>query len=235
MLVSNNTPQVSYTGTFRFPTNEKKAQSEILGMIKNGKQVFHNVLEQGDFVLVTRSASDIKTANYVKSNKINGVEYYPNINTKSGLDEEEPQKLINLIKSQADTIIKNMDEVIEKATKLMPKKYPKDYKVKREIATITDALRLNVENPEINYYPSHTHVRDYMKKRTIEIITPQKGTNYVYLKPDSLNEPSTRCIIDGKGNILKTYNTPTEIVKFAKTFKNLKKSEKNVLTIKDFK
>ena len=56
-----------------------------------------------------------------------------------------------------------------------------------------------------------------------------KGNTYVYVRPDSLCEDSVRCIIDGKGNIMKSFETPDEIHKFIKKFKKLKDEKVNLL------
>ena len=90
-------------------------------------------------------------------------------------------------------------------------------------------LRLNIENPIIESNKSFTKIRDNQKGRTIEVIATNPATSYVYVKPDSLNEDSTKCIINTKGQIIKTFTTPKDISKFMKMFREMKNEGINIL------
>ena len=56
-----------------------------------------------------------------------------------------------------------------------------------------------------------------------------KGNSYVYVRPDSLYEDAIRCIIDGKGQIMKSFEPPDEMHTFIKQFKKLKAEKVNIL------
>ena len=50
----------------------------------------------------------------------------------------------------------------------------------------------------------------------------------MHVRPDSISEASTMCVIDRKGDV-KTFVTPNEIHNFYKVFKQLKSANKNIL------
>lgn len=232
MQILTNNQNTNFTGAFRFKPNEIKAKADVPQLFTQGKQVFHDILEKGDEVIVLRNNYDKRVGNYIKENNIEGIEYYPEINTKSGLDDEHPEGLLALIKDKAVIVKKNMQEIFETiATQKSPKKM-KAHNVNKELIKISDALRLNIENPKIVSNKSFTRVRDDNKKRTIELIAPNKATTYVHVVPDSLNESSTKCIINGKGELVKKFETPTDIIRFNKLFKKMKTENVNQLIVK---
>ena len=169
-------------GAFRIQPQNVKAKAEIPAMFTQGYQVFRNIKEKGDMVVALRDNYDKRVGNYIQKNNLTNLEYYPKINTKSGLDDEKPE-----------------------------------------------GLRLNIENPIIESNKSFTKIRDNQKGRTIEVIATNPATSYVYVKPDSLNENSTKCIINTKGQIIKTFTTPKDISKFMKMFREMKNKGINIL------
>ena len=48
----------------------------------------------------------------MKENNFKEVEYYPTINTKSGLDSEEPQNLIKLMKEKAAEVKTEFEDIL---------------------------------------------------------------------------------------------------------------------------
>ena len=111
-VTNNNTSSLRFSGAFRFKPNEFNAKADVPKLFTQGRQVFHNILEDGDEVIVVRNNYDKRVANYLKDNNIRGVEYYPEIDTKCGLDDEIPEGLLKLIKSKSVVIIKNLEEII---------------------------------------------------------------------------------------------------------------------------
>lgn len=220
----------NFEGTFRIKPNELKAKEEIPQLFTQGRQIFNDILETGDSFIVVRNQYDKRVGKYLQENGICGVEYYPEINTKSGLDDEKPEGLLKLIKDKTVKVITDINEIY--MTSLAQKRLPKYPKSKKEVDKISNALRLNIENPRIVSTPASTKVRDEDKKRTIEIIMQNKGTTYVYVKPDSLNEDSVKCILDGQGKIVKKFETPNEMMKFIRIFNKLKQEQVNLLVDK---
>ncbi len=227
MQISNSINNTNFTGTFRIKPQELKAQKEIPELFTQGRQIFHDILEKGDEVIVLRDKYDKRVGKYIQENNIKELEYYPTINTKSGLDNEEPEKLIALMKEKAVEIKTGLEDIYARIG--AQKKETKPRTTDKALNIITKSLRLNVENPIIKTTKQSTIIRDAEKQRTIEIIAPNNATSYVYVKPDSLNEDSIKCILDGKGQITKTFTTPNEISKFMRLFRDLKSKEVNTL------
>lgn len=229
MQVSNQS-NINFNGAFRVKPNEIKAKADIPELFTQGKQVFHDILEKGDQVIILRDKYDKRVGKYIQENNLSGIEYYPEINTKCGLDDEQPEGLLALINSKTKVIKEDIKEILTAITqqKRTPKA-PKTPKAYKEAEKIANTLRLNIEAPQITSNKSFTKIRDEHKKRTIEVIMPNKGTIYAHVIPDSMCESSTKCILDGKGKIVKSFETPNEIHKFNVLFRKLKKENVNII------
>lgn len=230
MQILNNQTNLNFNGTFKIKPSELQAQTEIPALFTQGMQKFTNIEEKGDMFIVVRDNYDKRIGNYLSENHVNGVKYYPTINTKSGLDDEKPEGLLALLKDKSIEVKTELDDIFEAISK--QKRAPRKAKlrtVQNELEKISNVLRLNIENPEIITNKNFTRIRDSHKNRTIELISPNNATTYVYVKPDSLNEDSIKCILDGKGNITKIATTPNDIHKFMKTFSKMKKDGENQL------
>lgn len=232
MQILNNQSNINFNGAFRFKPNEINAKADVPKLFTQGRQVFHNILEDGDEVIVLRKNYDKRVANYLKDNNIRGVEYYPEIDTKCGLDDEIPEGLLKLIKSKSAVVIENLEEIVSSISSRVNVPRRKVPKIDKELNKIANALRLNIENPKVVSNKSFTRIRDEHKMRTIEVIAPNSATSYVHVIPDSLNEQSVKCILNGKGQIVKTFDTPNEIHKFNLLFNKLKKENVNILVNK---
>lgn len=222
------TSNTTFTGAFRLRPTEIKAQREIPELFTQGRQIFTDILEKGDQVIIVRDNYDKRIGKYIKENIVNDIEYYPEINTKMGLDSERPQELIDILKNKTKTCITDFQEMFSTIAK--QKKAPKPLKTENVIENISNALRLNIEKPEIVSTNNSTIIRDSAKQRTIEVIAKVPETFYVHIKPDSIGEANTRCIINNKGQVVKYFETPNEIHKFYKIFRELKAKETNILS-----
>ena len=235
-VTNNNTSSLRFSGAFRIKPREIKAKAEIPQLFTQRKQVFNDILEKGDEVIVLKDSRnyDKRVLEYAKENNVSGLEYYPDITTKSGLDTEQPEGLLALIKNKAKVVKGNLEEITNAILeKKRPTRKTKIDKVNNEITKISDTLRLNIEEPKIVVSnKSFTRIRDGHKMRTIEVIAPNSATSYVHVIPDSLNEQSVKCILNGKGQIVKTFDTPNEIHKFNLLFNKLKKENINILVNK---
>lgn len=227
MQINNLDSNPKFKGAFRFKPTEIKAQQEIPQLFTQGRQFFSNILEKGDMFVVVRDNYDKRIGNYIKENGIKNIEYYPLINTKSGLDSEKPEELLSLLKNKSSSYLTTIKEIFEIIAK--QKKAKKTIKIDKELDKIINTLRLYIEKPIIYSSDELTHVRDNHKKRSLEIIALNKDIKYVYLKPDSLDQSPIRCVINRKGEIVKSFETPDEIMKFVKTFKRLKNEKTNKL------
>ena len=88
MLTNNQYSSTNFTGAFRFKPNEIKAKLEVPELFTQGRQVFADIIEKGDQVIIVRDNYDKRIGKYIQENNITGVEYMPTINTKGGFDSE---------------------------------------------------------------------------------------------------------------------------------------------------
>ena len=230
MQILNNTSNTNFSGAFRIERPYTKAKAEIPVMFTQGRQIFRDIKQKGDMVVVLRDNYDKRVGQYIQENYPIEIEYYPEINTKSGLDDEKPEELKKLIKDKSTIVKRGLKNILAAISEQKVIKKPKKYRAAKEVEKIANALRLNIENPQISSNKSLTRIRDEQKKRTIEIIATNPATSYVYVKPDSLDSDSIKCIINGKGQIVKTFETPKDISKFSKMFNTLKERNVNILT-----
>ena len=230
MQILNNTSNTNFSGAFRIERPYTKAKAEIPVMFTQGRQIFRDIKQKGDMVVVLRDNYDKRVGQYIQENYPIEIEYYPEINTKSGLDDEKPEELKKLIKDKSTIVKRGLKNILAAISEQKVIKKPKKYRATKEVEKIANALRLNIENPQISSNKSLTRIRDEQKKRTIEIIATNPATSYVYVKPDSLDSDSIKCIINGKGQIVKTFETPKDISKFSKMFNTLKERNVNILT-----
>ena len=93
-LLFNKQSNINFNGAFRIKPAEIKAQAEITTLFTQGMKKFTNIFEKGDMVVVVRDNYDKRVGNYLSENSVKGVEYFPKINTKCGLDDEKPEGLL---------------------------------------------------------------------------------------------------------------------------------------------
>ena len=67
--------------------------------------------------IVVRDNYDKRIGNYLSENHVNGVKYYPTINTKSGLDDEKPEGLLELLKDKSIEVKTELDDIFEAISK----------------------------------------------------------------------------------------------------------------------
>ena len=147
MQISNNQTNLNFNGAFKIKPSELKAQTEIPALFTQGMQKFTNIEEKGDMFIVVRDNYDKRIGNYLSENHVNGVIYYPTINTKSGLDDEKPEGLLALLKDKSIEVKTELDDIFEAISK--QKRAPRKAKlrtVQNELEKISNVLRLNIEN-----------------------------------------------------------------------------------------
>ena len=113
MQILNNQSNINFNGAFRIKPREIKAKAEIPQLFTQRKQVFNDILEKGDEVIVLKDSRnyDKRVLEYAKENNVSGLEYYPDITTKSGLDPEQPEGLLVLIKNKAKVVKGDLEEI----------------------------------------------------------------------------------------------------------------------------
>ena len=117
MQIFNNQSNINFNGAFRIKPAEIKAQAEIPTLFTQGMQKFTNILEKGDMVVVVRDNYDKRIGNYLSENSVKGVEYFPKINTKCGLDDEKPEGLLALLKDKSLEVRTELEDILTAISK----------------------------------------------------------------------------------------------------------------------
>ena len=227
MILNNNPQNNTFTGAFRFKPSEIKAKLEVPNLFTQGRQIGTDIIEKGDQVIIVRDNYDKRIGNYIQENGVKGVEYYPTINTRLGLDFERPEEIITLLKDKSTRMITNFEEMFEVISKqkrgkktIKGQNIPKALSVEKEFERVTKALRLNIQNPEITIKGQHMRIYDKDRRRTLDIVA-HSGTNYTYLRYDNMSAESIMRTINGKGETIKNFEKPDEIHKFLADLRRL--------------
>ena len=227
MIFNNNTQNNTFTGAFRFKPSEIKAKLEVPNLFTQGRQIGTDIIEKGDQVIIVRDNYDKRIGNYIQENGVKGVEYYPTINTRLGLDFERPEEIITVLKDKSTRMITNFEEMFEVISKqkrgkktIKGQNIPKALSAEKEFERVTKALRLNIQNPEITIKGQHMRIYDKDRRRTLDIVA-HSGTYYTYLRYDNMSAESIMRTINGEGKTIKNFEKPDEIHKFLSELRRL--------------
>ncbi len=211
-----NIQNTDFKGTFILTPANSQTREAIPNIIKKGRQIFYDIKTPNDVVIVTKDKFDKKVSNFIETNNI-PFEYYPQISTQSGLDDQKPQGLIRLLDLQNNCVVKN----IKLLNKFLSKNPVHLSKQSEYLQETLNTLRLNIENPKIEVNDKGIFtIRDDVKKRTIKSTGFKSGNSYVYIYPDAAWEDIKRYFVISNGKqISKEYKTPDEIMEFNKAFK----------------
>ena len=113
MQILNNTSNTNFSGAFRIKRHYAKAKAEIPAMFTQGRQIFRDIKENGDMVVVLRDNYDKRVGQYIQENYPIEIEYYPEINTKYGLDDEKQEELKKLIEDKSNIDKKGLKNILD--------------------------------------------------------------------------------------------------------------------------
>lgn len=212
---NNNT---NFTGTFILKPVDSGTKDAVKNIVNKGRQIFYNIKDEGDVVIVTRDKFDKKIRDFIESSNTKFI-YYPEISTMSGLDDEIPSGLIRLLNVKNNCLIRSLNLL----NRFLQNSNTHLSKQSEYLHEAMNTLRLNVGNSKIRIDNNGTFIiRDNAKNRTIKSTGFRNGVAYVHIIPDSIAQESKRFLIGKNGKeIIKEYNTPKEILDFYKTFKRL--------------
>lgn len=212
---NNNNNNTNFTGTFILKTKNAQAKEAIPNIIKKGRQIFHNIKYHDDIVIVTKDKYDYKVRDFIESSNID-FEYYPEISTKSGLDNQKPFGLQQLLFVKNNCAIDNIKTLDTFLKKHIPLSKQIEY-----LHNTMETLRLNIELPEIKIDKNNLFViRDEAKKRNIKSTGFNNGDSFIHVIPDSkLEETKKYRVVKNGKSLEKEYKTPDEIIYFLKMFK----------------
>ena len=214
-MKTNNISNQNFTGTFIFTPKTKETREAIPNIIKKGRQIFHNIRTEGDVVIVTRDNYDKKVHEFITKAGLK-FSYCPKISTKSGLDDEQPEKLKELLKIHANSIRENCTAL----TEYIPAKKLNFEEQSNYLKETLTTLRLNVDDAIVTQDKRGIYsIVDKAHKRTIKSSGFKNGIAYIYIQPDSYSQSSYRFLVGQNGKeILKQYETPEETKLFNKKF-----------------
>ena len=101
-MLINNLNSTSFLGGFRFKQMPIEAKNEFPNVIKKGRQIFYDFENKGDVFILTRGEKDYAVIKFIRKNKLESV-YYPELNTKMGMDDEKPEELSKLIEFKSSS------------------------------------------------------------------------------------------------------------------------------------
>lgn len=215
MNITNN--NLNFNGGFRFRNMPLETKNKLPDLSKKGKQIFYDFENKGDVFLVVKDEINYKVANFIKENKLE-FEFYPQINTKCGLDNEKPEGLQALLNKSE---IKPLNTKTQLAKNITKQKLLNKVTINSPIYVPNILKGLLVDsNLNIKLKNGVTILDNKEFERKIYISRPLKADRYlVLIEPYSSAKPSERLLVNENGKILKKYSSPDEIHKFYTDFK----------------
>lgn len=206
----------NFKGAFVLKPATPQIREAIPNIIPKGRQIFRDIKSCGDVVIVTKDKYDKKVGDFVKSEGVPFC-YYPEISTKSGLDDQIPEKLRQLIRVQNNCVVRNLKLL----GRFLPVTNLHLSKQSEYLQEAINTLRLNTENARIQIDDNGVFfVRDEAKKRTIKSTGFRSGMAYIYIRPDDVGcHPIRRFLVSQNGKkVEKVFETPEEWGTFNKAF-----------------
>ena len=213
----NNTSYIEFKGMYHIPSPNNQTRETLPGIIKKGRQLFYDIEQEGDMIIVTKNKYDSKIKDFIETNNLQFT-YYPEISTQSGLDDREPNKLKQLMQILNNCTIKKLSIL----SKFIPSKELHLSEQSQYIQESLNTLRLNVDGAKIEIDDNGLFIiKDTCHRRTVKTPGFHSSHAYFIIIPDSPNESSQRFLLGKNGKeIIKQFESPTELRSFNKAFIN---------------
>ncbi len=213
-----NIDNFSFRGGFRFINMPDEARVKLVDLSKKGKQVFYDFENKGDVFLVTRDNLNFKVGKFINEHNLK-FEFYPQINTNCGLDNEIPEALSKLLKSMNIRPITTKSQ-LKKVLSMQKSVKDQNTTSPQYVQDILEGLHIVKDLKYMNIKGVYVF-NDPEFERKIHISKPLANDMFLVLvEPYSSSKPSKRFLTDIKGNIVKVFKTPDEIHKFYNDFRN---------------
>ena len=213
-----NIDNFSFRGGFRFINMPDEARVKLVDLSKKGKQVFYDFENKGDVFLVTRDNLNFKVGKFINEHNLK-FEFYPQINTNCGLDNEIPEALSKLLKSMNIRPITTKSQ-LKKVLSMQNSVKDQNTTSPQYVQDILEGLHIVKDLKYMNIKGVYVF-NDPEFERKIHISKPLANDMFLVLvEPYSSSKPSKRFLTDIKGNIVKVFKTPDEIHKFYNDFRN---------------
>ena len=208
----NNISNLTFTSAFKFGKISDDCYKELNSLVNSGsKKIFNSVAKSGDIVIVNHSCYDERVKNFINKKSLK-FQYFPNIKFSDKLTKDTLKGLIIRNKNKNDVI---KDSFVLNAH-IVKENIIRGKCIFKHLKYILRTLRLNVDEPKIGIAENGLpKIRDNSKERTIYVSSNYGSKYYVYVKPDSSNQSSSRYLLYGNGRkLIKEYKSPEEILKF---------------------
>lgn len=223
--MSNNISPISFTGAFKIDyTRAAKGTREFIETkaLNNHRQIFSNWEGNPNVVFyITRDRKDYQMATAIYNNSLKA-QYFPNINTRMGFDDEMPEVLKEVVDSLSNTESisgpKRIFNYIEthrphartKISTLAPAKKLNRYdKIVQNLKLIFETERFDIEDGIVKFADKNGGRGEVM------IYPPKKdGTRYVSVQENSRLEPIRYYKFDKDGEIISTLNDYNGVSEF---------------------
>ena len=215
---------INFKGSFliKQPTQAliKDDLVQILG--KKRHQVINNINERGDVLYVVRDSLDKGIADVLIKTKNAKFKYYPDVNTKSGFDDQKPKEAKNILRAASKKIIDTKNK-LQKYFLPKPKK-PIDIvsiqasnlkTIQKEtfIDITGGGYRTNIDHQNgicsvYTMVKNNKNGKKNIRHSLVQITPPDKyGISYARITPVSQDETIRRLAIKN-GEIIFEYRQP---------------------------
>ena len=208
-------------------------EKKMLKVIGSHHQIFKNFTPEGDILYITRKGADKNVAELLSHHRTK-YEFYTDLSTKSGFDDDLYEEARTILKNSKSTILRTRDELIDffKLKKFQP--IENATRKNNQINMSLKALGLNPEENIVNKKNGYYDVTDADGNLKARISGPgQYGISFAYLykEPEAATESkdiyksTKRYAIRGK-DIIFQYTNESGRSQFLKNYSRAVKANK---------
>ena len=216
---------INFKGVFWLKQPTTTIKKEIMPYLGKRRQIFNNFTPEGDVLYVTRKSADRNVAEFLTHHRTK-FEYYPDLSTKSGFDDEMSAEAKKIIESSNSRILTSIDEL--KAFFNLKKKtiLPFSTKAKKNPIELT-AKALGYDLEKYTLIPKDGYYEVCNQKGVVEAKISGPGKYGIAFAKKLKGEDGIpeRYAIRGGKKIFK-YNSGPSILQFNKNFKRAANANK---------
>ena len=202
---------------------------KILKELGTHRQIFENFTPEGDILYITRKGRDKSIADFLTHHKTK-YEFYPNLSTKSGFDNELYNEAREILANSDTKPLTTKNQLIN-YFKL--KVYKPAFSTKRKdnpIEQSMKALGFNSKDQIINKKNGYYEIVDKNGLLLARISGPgQYGISFAFVEPKNADESPLRYAVRG-GEIIFQYTSESGRAQFLKNYNRAVKANKAAVT-----
>ncbi len=191
---------INFHGAFLIKKTTPVMREEIEGVLGKHKQIFYDLNEKGDAFYILRSHKKDKNVADILNGYKKSFAYYPELSTRSGFDDQEPENAKKIIKASKSPIIRTKEKLDKFFLRVFPPKREKNLNYAEIVIKNTE---LNLEGYKLCPANGKTILRDKNNKIYAHISAPSKnGAIYVYIQPKTTDDEPLRYMIDASDGVV---------------------------------